>query len=200
MKRRIKKRWIILLAIVLFVYCDHVIAARNAEKWIQAFKENANEIPAGEWEVCIGRKIPSISKVDQDFDVVPGIGLVLDATGNYTLTMSEEVGSRFRRHGSKQFLQYHDERYYPHFDPQPFTTNIVSGKYEVRIYEKEGWTPIKLHGLSLYLTEEHIGLDDNLFYDAPLEDDMGEFLCILPKKPINYWDVIKTYGKRKRGH
>ena len=41
MKRKIKKRWIVLLAIILFVYCDHLIAARNAEKWIQAFKENA---------------------------------------------------------------------------------------------------------------------------------------------------------------
>ncbi len=198
-KMKVKKRWLILLAIAIFVYCDHLMAAHNAEKWIQAFKGHANEILAGEWEVCIGRKMPSISKVDEDFEPVHGITLSLDKSGNYTLSFSEEVRTRFRRRGSKQFLQdYGESDPHSQFDPKPFTTNIVCGKYEVRIHEKEGWTPIFFHGLSLYLVEEQIGMDDNLFYDAPLEDDNWSFLFILPKKPINYWDVISKYGGRKK--
>lgn len=201
MKRKVKKRWVVLLAIVLFIYIDHLIAARNGERWTQAFKENGYEILAGEWEVCIGRKLASLSKVDEDFDVVPGIALVLDAAGNYTLIMSEEARLRFRRGGSRQFLQnYGESDPYSQFDPMPFTTNIVSGKYEIRISEKEGSMPIKFNGLDRFLVEEQIGMDDNLFYDAPLEDDDWSFLYILPKKPINYWDVIKTYGKRKKVH
>lgn len=196
MKRKIKKRWLVLFAIVCFVYIDHLIAARNAEKWIQAFKENANEILAGEWDVCVGRKMPSISKVDEDFAVVPGVAFVLDAVGNYTLTMTEETRSRFRRCGSKQFLQdYGESDPHSRFDPNPFTTNIITGKYEVR-FEKEGGIPISFHGLNL--VEDYIGMDDNLFYDAPLEDDAMSFLCILPRKPINYWAVISKYGGRKK--
>ena len=87
--------------------------------------------------------MPSLSNVDEDFDVVPGIALVLDVEGNYTLTMSEEARSRFRRGGSRQFLEKHGERdSYSQFDPRPFTTNVIMGKYEVRISEKEGWIPI----------------------------------------------------------
>ncbi len=196
MKRKIKKRWIILLAIFLFLYIDHLIAARNAKKWMQAFKENANEILAGEWEVCVGRKMPSISKVDEDFDVIPGMAFVLDASGNYTLTMTEETRSRFRRFGSRQFLQLHGENDpYSQFDPKPFSTNIIAGKYEVQ-YEKDGGIPIKFHGLNFVM--DYIGMDDNLFYGAPLEDDAMSFLCIIPKKPINYWDVISKYGGQKK--
>lgn len=203
MKRKIKKRWLVLIAVAIFLYIDHLIAARNADKWMQAFKENGYEILAGNWEVCIGRKMPSISKVAEDFDVIPGIAFVLDAAGNYTLTMTEETMSRFRRFGSKQFLQdWCESDPYSQFDPNPFTTNVITGKYDLRIYEKEGWIPIDFHGLNF--VQDYIGMDDNLFYGAPVEDDAVEddamsFLFILPKKPINYWDVIKTYGKRKKG-